>query len=49
MITSGNDVRVALRDEARGFVVDEVPCSMERTPNSTQRATALAGWQCADA
>jgi hypothetical protein len=26
-----------------------VPCSMERTPNSTQRRTALAGWQCAEA
>jgi hypothetical protein len=24
-----------------------VPCSIERTPNSTQRRTAEAGWQCA--
>ena len=24
-----------------------VPCSIERTPNSTQRRIALAGWQCA--
>jgi hypothetical protein len=25
-----------------------VPYSMQRTPNSTLRRTALAGWQCAE-
>ena len=51
------DYRIPMRDGVKLFTSvympkgtsQQYPILMERTPYSTQRRTALAGWQCAEA